>query len=53
MPIGPALQRDGITSNQVVSQKRADHVMQFLMSKSVGPRLVSAKGFGEADPVVE
>ena len=50
-PIGPALQRQGITSNQVLSQKRADTVMQFLISQGVKPDLVSAQGFGEADPV--
>src|SRR3954447_21355779 len=27
-PIGPALQRQGITSNQILSQKRAESVMQ-------------------------
>ncbi len=50
-PIGPALQRDGITSNQILSQKRAENVMEFLLSKGVKPDLISAKGFGEADPV--
>ena len=50
-PIGPALQRQGVTSNEELSQKRADAVMQFLISQGVKPDLVSAKGFGEADPV--
>jgi chemotaxis protein MotB len=50
-PIGPALQRQGVTSNQDLSQKRADAVMQFLISQGVKPELVEAKGFGEADPV--
>jgi chemotaxis protein MotB len=50
-PIGPALQKEGVTSNQVLSQKRADNVMQFLISQGVKPDLVSAKGFGDADPV--
>ncbi len=50
-PIGPALQRQGITSNQVLSQKRAENVMQFLISQGVKPDLVSAKGFGETNPV--
>jgi chemotaxis protein MotB len=50
-PIGPALQRQGVTSNEELSQKRADAVMQYLISQGVKPDLVSAKGFGEADPV--
>jgi chemotaxis protein MotB len=51
VPIGPELMRQGITSNQVLSQKRADNVMQYLISQGVKPSLLSAKGFGEADPV--
>ena len=51
VPIGPGLMRQGITSNLELSQKRADTVMQFLISQGVKPSLLSAKGFGEADPV--
>ena len=51
VPIGPELKREGITSNLVLSQKRADNVMQFMISRGVNPSLVSAQGFGEADPV--
>jgi chemotaxis protein MotB len=50
-PIGPALTRQGVTTNQQLSEKRADSVMQFLISQGVKPDLISAKGFGEADPV--
>ena len=50
-PIGRALQRQGVTSNEILSQKRADNVMAFLISQGVKPDLISAKGFGEADPV--
>jgi chemotaxis protein MotB len=50
-PIGRALQREGITSNQVLSQKRAENVMEFMISQGVKPDLVSAKGFGDTDPV--
>jgi chemotaxis protein MotB len=50
-PIGPELMRQGITSNLVLSQKRADNVMQFMISQGVNPNLVSAQGFGDADPV--
>jgi chemotaxis protein MotB len=51
VPIGPGLMRQGITSNEVLSQKRADTVMQFMISRGVKPSLLSARGFGEADPV--
>jgi chemotaxis protein MotB len=50
-PVGPALQSQGITSNQILSEKRADAVMQYMISQGVKPELVSAQGWGEADPV--
>jgi chemotaxis protein MotB len=50
-PIGPALQRQGITSNEVLSQKRAENVMEYLVSLGVKPDLLSAKGFGDSNPV--
>jgi chemotaxis protein MotB len=50
-PIGPGLRQEGVTSNQELSQKRADAVMQYLISQGVKPDLVSAQGFGEASPV--
>jgi chemotaxis protein MotB len=50
-PIGPALQKQGITSNQELSQKRAENVMQYLISQGVKPELISAQGFGDASPV--
>jgi len=50
-PIGPVLMRQGITSNKDLSQKRAEAVMEFLISQGVKPDLISAHGFGEADPV--
>jgi len=51
VPIGAGLKRQGITTNQVLSQKRADNVMQFMVSQGVNQSLISAQGFGEADPV--
>jgi chemotaxis protein MotB len=51
VPIGPGLMRQGITSNLVLSQKRADNVMNFMTSQGVNPSLVSAQGFGDANPV--
>jgi len=50
-PVGRALQREGITSNQILSQKRAENVMEFLLSQGVKPDLISARGLGDADPV--
>lgn len=50
-PIGPDLMKKGVTSNLVLSQKRADAVMQHMISQGVKPSLVSAQGFGDADPV--
>ncbi|PPQ27864.1 OmpA family protein [Rhodopila globiformis] len=50
-PIGPRLKQEGITSNEELSQKRAEDVMQFLISQGVKPDMVSAKGWGEASPV--
>jgi chemotaxis protein MotB len=50
-PIGPALQRQGITSNEILSQKRAEDVMAFLLSQGVKPDLISAQGFGDSNPV--
>jgi chemotaxis protein MotB len=50
-PIGPALQRQGISSNEILSQKRAENVMEYLVSQGVKPDLVSAQGFGDSNPV--
>ena len=50
-PIGPGLAAQGITTNQILSQKRADNVMQYMISQGVKPNLVSAHGYGEASPV--
>ena len=50
-PIGQALQNQGITSNQILSEKRADAVMQYMISQGVKPEFVSAQGWGEADPI--
>lgn len=50
-PIGARLKKSGVTTNEELSQKRADAVMQYLISQGVRPEMVAAKGFGEADPV--
>jgi chemotaxis protein MotB len=51
VPVSPALQRQGITSNRVLSEKRAQTVMGYLISQGVKPNLVAARGFGDANPV--
>jgi chemotaxis protein MotB len=51
VPIGPVLRREGITTNLILSQKRADNVMNFMISQGVNPALVSAQGFGDSNPV--
>jgi chemotaxis protein MotB len=50
-PVGPGLQRAGVASNEVLSQKRAEAVMGYLISHGVKPDLVAAKGWGEQEPV--
>ena len=50
-PIGPALEQQGVTSNEILSQKRAEAVKQFLISQGVDPNLVTAVGHGDADPI--
>ena len=50
-PVGRDLMRRGVTTNQDLSQRRADAVMQFLISQGVNPELVSAQGHGDTDPV--
>src|SRR3954462_13804748 len=50
-PVGPGLQRQGITSNQELSEKRAQNVMEFLVGQGLDATLVTAQGFSERDPV--
>lgn len=50
-PIGPELAAQGVPTNLVLSQKRADTVMQFLISQGVSASMLSDQGFGDANPV--
>jgi chemotaxis protein MotB len=50
-PIGRALQRQGVASNEVLSQKRAEAVMAYLTAHGVKPDMIAARGHGEADPI--
>jgi chemotaxis protein MotB len=49
-PVGPALQRQGVPDNLVLSTRRAATVVTFLVSQGVNPNIISAKGFGETHP---
>ena len=49
--IGPTLRKQGISSNEMLSQKRAETVMQYMISQGVKANLVTARGHGAADPV--
>ena len=51
VPIGPELRARGIQSNQQLSQKRAQTVVDYLVSQGVNPGMLTAQGLGEADPV--
>jgi len=51
VPIGPELARQGVTSNQQLSLRRAQSVANYLVSQGVNPALVQTRGLGEADPI--
>jgi chemotaxis protein MotB len=50
-PIGEALKKQGVTTNDELSQKRAEAVMQAMIAGGVKSDMVTAQGHGEADPV--
>jgi chemotaxis protein MotB len=50
-PVGAQLRRQGIDSNEALSQKRADAVMEYMVSQGVKQDMVSAKGYGDTNPV--
>jgi chemotaxis protein MotB len=49
--IGPDLARQGITTNEILSQKRADAVKKYLVSLGLHADLIETRGLGPADPV--
>ena len=51
LPVGPALQQQGIPDNLVLSTRRAAEVVSFLATQGVNPNTISAKGFGDTHPV--
>jgi chemotaxis protein MotB len=50
-PVGPQLQRMGISNNTDLSLKRASEAVAFFQSQGVNPNLLNAKGFGEGGSV--
>jgi chemotaxis protein MotB len=50
-PIGAELRKRGVTSNQELSQKRAQAVAEYMVSQGVKPDMVEARGMGESNPV--
>ena len=50
-PIGADLQRQGIPDNLVLSTRRAADVASFLISQGIPASSISAKGFGDTQPV--
>ena len=51
VPIGHHLKHIGITSNMDLSSKRADEVVNYLISQGINPSIISAQGYGENKPV--
>ena len=51
LPVGPALQQQGIPDNLVLSTRRATEVVNFLISQGIPAASISAKGFGDTRPV--
>ena len=51
LPVGPALQAQGIPNNLELSARRAADVVNFLISQGIPPASISAKGFGDTRPV--
>src|SRR5204862_7232585 len=50
LPVGPALQRQGIPDNLVLSTRRAATVVSFLVSQGVNPKIMSRKRVSETQP---
>jgi chemotaxis protein MotB len=51
VPVGAALAQRGVTSNEMLSQKRAEAVMEYIVAQGFNPSLMRAQGMGEANPV--
>jgi chemotaxis protein MotB len=51
VPIGPELKQQGVMTNQDLSMRRAQTVVNYLVSQGVNPALLTAQGLGDTDPV--
>lgn len=40
-----------VSSNQILSQRRADSVMEYIINKGLEASRVSSKGYGETQPI--
>jgi chemotaxis protein MotB len=50
-PVGAGLIAAGVTSNQILSEKRAGAVVDYMTSQGVRPDMLSAVGMGDQNPV--
>ena len=50
VPIGPGLVRQGVTSNLILSQKRAENVAQFMIAQGVNPEPCLNSGLWRCQP---
>src|SRR3954449_13162393 len=50
-PVGSGLRSQGVTSNQQLSEKRGQAVVDFLVTQGVKPDMISAQGAGDTNPV--
>jgi len=50
-PIGSGLRKMGVESNDELSQKRAEAVMNWLVQHGAKAEMVTAKGWGETNPI--
>ena len=50
-PVGAGLKKQGIDSNDTLSQRRAETVREWLVQHGAKADMVTAKGLGEADPI--
>ena len=50
-PVGAGLAAQGVTSNQILAERRAGSVMDYMISQGVRPDMVTARGMGEQNPV--
>lgn len=52
-PIGPSLEKKGVTSNKELSEKRAEAVKELLISEGIPADKLKAVGHGQSHPVAK